>query len=188
MADNVQVIPEGDEVVTAGGIILPNFSGESEVEHQLAKFYDGMSKIEKRMPALIDLAFKLGHQVQSWADEKQIPTRELKLGVVFWAPTGDIAFDLEYDPLEITPVTDKAFLKTGYRELPKLKDRFPCLIDLVDTLSYTLSNMIDNGQLGVGTAEFTQLRTFKNQVTGNQSWGFRLYDKKRRVKQQRIGL
>ena len=77
MADNVQVIPEGDEVVTAGGIILPNFSGESEVEHQLAKFYDGMSKIEKRMPALIDLAFKLGHQVQSWADEKQIPTREL---------------------------------------------------------------------------------------------------------------
>ena len=59
---------------------------------------------------------------------------------------------------------------------------------ICDTLSYTLSNMIDNGQLGVGTAEFTQLRTFTNQVTGNQSWGFRLYDKKRRVKQQRIGL
>jgi hypothetical protein len=188
VAENVQVIPDGDEKVSAGGIILPNFSGESDVERQLAKFYDGMSRIEKRMPALITLAFKLSHQVQAWADEQHVATRALKLGVVFWAPTGDIAFDLEYDPYDITPLKEHTFLKTGYSELPKLKDAFPCLIDLVDTLSYTLSNMIDNGQLGVGTAEFTQLRTFKNQVTGNQSWGFRLYDKKRRVKQQRIGL
>jgi hypothetical protein len=188
VAEKLEVIPGGDEKVTEGGIILPNFSGESEVEHALAKFYDGMSRIEKRMPALIDLAFKLSHQVQAWADEKGISTRALKLGTVFWAPDGDIAFDLEYDPHDITPQGEKAFLKTGYRELPKLKDRFPCLIDFVDTMSYSLSNMIDNGQLSIGGTEFSQLRTFKNQMTGNQSWGFRLYDKKRKVKQQRIGL
>lgn len=189
MAEKVEVIAGGDETITEGGIILPNFSGESEHEHALAKFYDGMSKIEKRMPALIDLAFKISHQVESWANEKQLSTRALKLGTVFCAPNGDYAFDLEYDPHDLTPHPEHAFLKSGYNQLPKLKERFPCLIDLVDTLGYTLSNMIDTGQLTVGGASFSQLRTFQNQVTRNQSWSFRLYDsKRRRVKQQRIGL
>jgi hypothetical protein len=185
MADELK--PDPDETVTDSGIILPNFKGEQEHVDDLERYFSGLARIEKKMPQLVDFAFKLSHALKAWCDEKQIATRAVKLGTIFWTPTGDIAFDIEYDPYDLTPNAEQEYLKTGYARLPLLAEQYPCLVDLVDTLSYSLIAMIDNKTLSPAGATFKDLRPFFNVLTRKQAWSFRLYDAKGHKVKSRIG-
>ena len=183
------VKPDPLDQKTPGGIILPHFKNEKDHADDLTKFFSGVSRIEKRIPSLIDFAFKISHAIQHWANEKDINTVSLKLGNLYWTPNGDICFTIEYDPYDLTPHTGQEYLKTGYARLPKLAKLFPCVVDLVIMLGMQLSNMIDNKQLAPGGATFADLQFFTDHVDRLPAWNFRLFDAKRRkVKSRKFGL
>lgn len=147
---------------------------EDDHVNDLARFFDGMSRIEKRVPALIDFGFKVSHQLANYCEEKHIASKQIKLGDIFWTPKGDVGFDIIYDPFDISPREQPEYLKTGWLRLPKLAEHFPCIVELVMTLGAHLSMMIDNGQCKGKDLTFINLHTFRNNVAGRDAWGFKI--------------
>lgn len=173
---------------TASGILVP-MKNEQDHAHDLGRFFDGIGRMEKRIPALIDFAFKVSHALAQWAGEHNVSTKQIKLGTIFWSPQGELAFDIEYDPFDITPREDPEYLKKGWARMPLLAEKFPAVLELVMTVGTHLSVMIDQKQMKGAGLSFTQLHYFKNQVSGNHAWGFVIIDRqRRRIRSRMAGL
>lgn len=178
----------------SGLIMLDDFKGKGKSQKadedmkKLQGFFDGFSALEKRIPSLIKFAFKLTHSMTAFANEKSITTRQIMLGDIFWAPGGALAFDVTWDPYAIVPQDKNEFLKTGWNQLPKISERFPAILELVMTLGFRLSVMIDNKELDGKRCIFKDLHYFKNSITGRDCWSFNITQPNGRVKSSTKGF
>lgn len=168
--------------------IMSRYRTEAQDKDDLTKFFTGVSRLEKRIPALIDFGFKVSHALASWAEEKRVNTKQVKLGEIFWTPTGDVAFDIIHDPYDITPKEQPEFLKRGWGRLPDLSEKFPAVIELVMTLGTHLSMMIDNKTVSGKDLRFIQLHHFDNVVSKRPAWAFRIIDGGRLLKSRTVGF
>ncbi len=154
--------------------LVTSFKNEKDHVFDLEKFFHGMSMLEKRIPALVDFGFKVSHAVANYCTEKNINTKQINLGDIFWTPKGDVGFDIIYDPFDISPKNPPEYLKTGWNRLPQLAVAFPCVIELVMTLGAHLSMMIDNKQCKGKDLTFINLHAFRNNLAGRDAWGFKI--------------
>jgi len=153
---------------------------KSEEEHvrDLERHFEGLSRIEHKLPQLIDFGFKLANAVGNFCQEKDYRTKALKLGTIYWTPSGDIAAEFTYDKFDISAPEDPEYLKRGYARLPKLNAQYPAVFELVMTLGEHLTNICENRRLTKKDISFTNLHHFVSPTTKTDFWAFRILNRR----------
>lgn len=168
--------------------IMRNSKSADEHKEDLTKFFHNISHMEKRIPALIDFGFKISHAVAQWAEEQRVNSNQVYLGEIFWTPQGDIAFDIKYDPMDLTPKEKPEYLKQGWRRMPQLAEHFPAVFELIMTVGTHLSMAIQNRQAVGKDLGFANLHHFTNVLTKRPAWGFRIFNGRRLLKSKPMGF
>lgn len=176
-----------DAELEEGGKIIPlddqggrgtdaRYLNDKDHEQDLARHYEGVSRIEQKLPQMIDFAFKMGQMVGTWAKEKCIPTKLITTGDLFWTPDGEIAIEFGYDADDVVEKVAPVFLKSGYARLPTLQKHYPAVFDVCLTIGHHLCNMIDQKKVRPKEIEFKGLHHFVSRF-GVNMFAFRIYRK-----------
>jgi len=174
------------KATTAG--LQAMYKNDADHTRDIEKHFDGVSRIERRLPQLIDFAFKLANAIGAWAKEKDYRVKSLKLGNIYWTPAGDIAAEFEYDKYNIVTEPAPEYLKRGFVRLPQLQAHHPAAFELCMTLGEHLCNIIDMRRATPKDIGFTNLHHFTNPNTNTENWSFRITNHRAIMKAQRAHL
>jgi hypothetical protein len=150
------------------------FKNDQDHLRDLEDHFEALSRIEHKLPQLIDFAFKIANAVGAWAREKGYRTKALKLGTIYWTPTGEIAVEFTYDKFDLSAPEEPEYLKRGYARLPQLNAKYPAVFELTMTLGEHLVNICMQRKLTKKDISFTGLHHFTNPNTGAQMWSFKI--------------
>lgn len=164
------------------------FQNEQDALTDLEKHFDGVSRIEHKLPQFIDFAFKMANQVGQWAKEKDFRTKAIKLGMIYWTPAGDIAAEFLYDKYDLSAPDEVPYLKRGYARLPQLNSQYPAVFELVITLGEHLTNLCVNRKVQPRDISFTGLHVFQNPNTREYMWSFKILNRRHILKAAKVGF
>jgi hypothetical protein len=165
-----------------------SLKGEDDHLNDIERHYGALTRIEHKLPQLIDFAFKLANAVGNLCREKEYRPRALKAGNIFWTPSGEISAELTYDPYAITTEAAPEYLKRGYARLPKLHDDYPAVFEVTMTLGEHLVNILNNRRIDARDISFTGLHYFHSPVTNSHHWAFKIVNRKFSLKHAGAGL
>lgn len=175
-------------IQAAAAMTDPIFKNEKDHEQDLARHYENVSQIERRLPQLIDFGFKLANMVGNLCQEKDWRPKALKHGNIFWVPGGEVAFELNYDPYDISAPQEIEYLKKGYVRLPKLQADYPSVFEFLMTLGHHLTNMIEVQKVQPKDLSFTQLHHFVNPNNGIDHFAFKIVNRRHVLKASKAKL
>jgi hypothetical protein len=184
--DGAQLQSANERAKEASRALEQTFKNEGDHLRDLEKHFDGVSRIERRLPQLIDFSFKLANAVGNWAKEKDYRTKALKLGTIYWTPAGDIAAEFTFDKFDLSAPDNPEYLKRGYARLPKLNELYPAVFELCMTLGEHLVNICDQRKVDKKDISFTNLHVFSNPNTGTDFWAFKILNRKQILKAHRV--
>ncbi len=162
------------------------FKNNDDHLRDLEGHFDSVSRIEHKLPQLIDFGFKWAEAVRQWCKEKDWRPKSLATGNIFWAPAGDVAVEFSYDKYDISSPEQPEYLKKGYARLPKLHDQHPALFEVVMTLGEHLVNICEQKRLTKKDLTFRNLHHFVNPNNSMDMWAFRIVNHKAVLKASRI--
>ena len=83
------------------GTVQP--SERNDARAAMLRQQEGLSKLEKHFPAILDLAFALAARLNAYANMKRIEPAELKFSKVLWHNDGTITFKVTHKGKGLTP-------------------------------------------------------------------------------------
>lgn len=162
--------------------------GEKDHQNDLERHFEGVSRIEKRLPKLIDFCFKMADQVDAWCQRMDYRPKALKVGTIYWTPSGEIAAEFDYDKFDLSAPVPPAHLKRGYVRLPMLQKNNPAVFELCMTMGHHLINIIDMGRAKPKDLTFTNLHYFRNPNTLADCWSFKIVNRRQVLKQAKAHI
>lgn len=134
---------------TPGGLLVPDGtlqSKELSAEQALAKYYEGMAKLEKNFPCLVKMAVALAGQIEKHASEKGIKPEGVILDVARWHPDGTVTVAVELNREAKRDATNDKAAK-NFATLQEVNAEYPQAVELAMSLAFQLVGVINNKKL-----------------------------------------
>lgn len=164
------------------------YKNEKDHENDIARYYEAVSKIEHKLPRLIDFGFKLANVMGNICKQRGWRTKSLKHGNILWVPGGEIALEMRYDPYDISAPSEIEYLKKGYARLPKLQADYPAIFEAVMTLGHHLTSMMHSQRLNQKDLTFTNLHHFVNPNNNIDHLAFKIVNRRHVLKAGAVKL
>lgn len=179
---------EGAKLQAKQAEVTLAYKNEQDHTDDLAKHYQAVSQLEKRLPQLIDFGFKLANMVGNICNEKGWRPKALKEGQIYWVARGEVSVEFTYDKYDLSVPAPVEYLKRGYVRLPQLQADYPAVFEFLMTLGHHLTNMLQVQRLQPRDISFANLHHFVNPNNRIDNFAFKIVNRRQVLKHSRAQL